>query len=342
MPICTKPLIRAETIESYINKKGGISYKVEWLDRVSWDNFKKSGKNERVAFHGKYRRIQEIPCGQCIECKLNYSREWATRAMLEKKYHNPNECFFITLTYNDEHIPFHEVIDTETGESIVGMSLNKKDLQDFWKRVRKKFSNAKIKYINAGEYGGETLRPHYHAIVYGLPLNTSLFKKIGMSPTNEPYWQSPELDKLWGKGFVTIGELTWQSAAYVARYTLKKAKGSTPELLQAMGKKPEFVSMSQGIGKEYFEENMKNIYETDSVPVINTKTGQLVKPPKSFDRLLKEVDNELYESIKKQREESRISGERAQEKQTDLTPEERRKQKQEIFESSFKDIRKEL
>ena len=340
--ICTKPLIRAETIESYTNKKGGKSYKVEWLDRESWDDFKKSKKNPRTAFKGRYRRVQEIPCGQCIECRLNYSREWATRCMLELKYWKPETCWFLTLTYDDEHLRFHETVNTDTGEIETGQSLYLKDMQDFWKRVRKHYKVQGMKYITAGEYGGQTMRPHYHAIVYGLPLNISNMKRIGLNSQGDAYFQNEELSKIWGKGFVTIGKVTWQSAAYVARYSLKKAKGSSPEMLRAMGKTPEFVTMSQGIGKKYFEENKEQIYKSDTVPVLNTKTGQLVKPPKSYDRLLKEVDEELYNSIKKEREESREVQEELIQKQTDLTPEQRRKQKEEIIKKEFKDIRREM
>lgn len=348
--MCTKPLIRAETNEAYKNKKGGTSYRVEWLQRDQYDRREKN----KLLMQARYRRIQEIPCGQCVECRLNYSRQWATRAMLEKKYWPENQCWFLTLTYSDEYLPINSAVDTETGEIVTGASLQKKDMQDFWKRVREhwnlynktdKEGNIEkygLKYLNAGEYGHENYRPHYHALVYGLPLNPMKIKKIGNNDQGDAYFESFELDELWGKGFVTVGQMTWQSAAYVARYTLKKAYGGNNDILLAMGKKPEFVSMSQGFAKRYFDEHKELIYHSDTVPVLNTKTGEFVKPPKNFDRMLKEIDSEIYYKVKRAREKQKNQGEREARKQTDLTPEERRSQKEELIKKSFKDIRKEL
>lgn len=333
---CLKPLIRAETYKSYINQKGEKSYVVEWLQRDQYDET----RCEKLLISGRYRRIDKVPCGQCIECRLNYSREWATRVMLEKKYHDPNTCFFLTLTYNDEHLRFHSTVNTETGEVNTSASLEKRDLQNFWKRVRNHYPKAKIKYLNCGEYGSQTQRPHYHAVVFGLPLDISKLKKIGMNKLNQPYWSSEELTNLWGLGFVTIGEVTWESAAYVARYTLKKIKGIEPEWYKRQGKIPEYISMSQGLGKQFFDENLKEIYETDSVPVINKKTGSPVKPPRSFDRILRDIDKPLYDSIVYKRKSTGIAQEDL--RQTDMSKEEERQKKKILIENSFKDIRKEL
>lgn len=354
--MCTRPLIRAETYKTYINQKGGISYEAVFLPR---GRTLEEEDYDYLVKIGKYRRVNKIPCGQCIECKLNYSREWATRAMLEKQYWPEEQCWFLTLTYDDEHLPFHETLDLGTGEIYTGASLQKEDLQNFWKNVRyhyqekiKKFCNKnnieytdemkfKCKYLNAGEYGKQTQRPHYHALVYGLPLDHTKLELWSRNEQNQPVWRCKELEEIWKKGNVMVGQLSWESAAYVARYTLKKAYGINKEYDQLQGRIPEYISMSQGIAKKYFQENMKKIYETDSVPVKNKKTGQVVKPPRSFDRILKDVDPDLYDTIKKKREITGETNQIAMLQNTSLGVEEYRQQHNWIKKTSFKDIRKE-
>lgn len=359
--MCTSPLIRAETNDWYKNKKGGISYKVEWLSRDQWDK-NPNKKLQDKSWHGKYRRVQPIPCGQCIECRLNYAREWATRLMLQQQfgYHEIFDEFgepldegkkypdgttwFLTLTYKDEYLKTHTVVDTETGEKFEGVSLCKKDFQDFMKRLRKAYPQMKIKYYMCGEYGKQTYRPHYHAIIYGLPLEQEQFKKVGMCEAMKtPRFKLDKLTDIWGLGLVDIGRVTWESCSYVARYTLKKAqKGTDDNWYKAQGKIPEYVAMSNGISKEFFLENKDRIYTTDSVPIPNKKTLGLVKPPRSYDRMLKELDPELYDNIKRKRELQQYSTEISLRQSTDLTPEERRKVSEARMLQIIKDFREEI
>lgn len=349
---CNFPLIRCETNESYRNSTGGTSYRVEWAEREMYD--RPEGKKY---LENKYRRVQAIPCGQCIECRLNYSREWATRVMLEKQTgynfnlnlgpciprpYPDHTCWFLTITYEDEYLPQHTKVNTETGEIYRGISLEKRDMQLFIKRLRKHYKGAKIKYISAGEYGGQTLRPHYHFIFFGLPLELDQLKKIGMSPTNDPYWKHETLSKIWGNGFVTVGRVTWESAAYVARYTLKKVKGKDNTWYNMQGMDEEFTTKSQGIGKAYFLSYKDKIYQTDSVPVVNKKTGANVKPPKNFDRMLRELNSDLYDEIKEKRNEIAQTQEFLIQAQTNLTPEERRKISEDRMQQVMKDLRTEL
>lgn len=328
---CLYPRIRAETHESYINKKGGISYKHELIP-VGRTKKEQDKWNLMVGPDKPYRKIQVIGCQKCVECLLNYSRDKATLIMLEKIYHNPNECWFITFTYNDEHLPFQEVLNQETGEIITGASLKYKDFADFMKRLRY-YHKEKIKSLYAGEYGSQTVRPHYHAILMGLKLDTSTFKKKGMNEQNDPLWEVPELTKIWGMGHVTVGRVTWNSAAYVARYTLKKAYKKDKTWYKMQGLQPEFIHWGNGWGKQYFEDHFEKIFETDSVPV---KGG--VKPPIKYDRLLKEIDTDLYDIIKEQRKATAEAN--AEPKNTDLRLDEYRKMKERKIKSSFKDMRR--
>ena len=120
---CNYPRIRAETHETYINKKGGKSYKVEWLSRDIWDEAQRNPKTKKW-LQMKYRKVEPTGCGQCTACRLNYARDKATLLMMEKLYHGANTCWFITLTYKDEMLYFHTYKDEETGKTQLAYTLN--------------------------------------------------------------------------------------------------------------------------------------------------------------------------------------------------------------------------
>lgn len=152
----------------------------------------------------------QIPCGQCIECKLEYAREWAIRAVHEAKLHEEN-CF-ITLTYAPEHLPSHG-------------KLQHKDFQDFMKRLRFHFPNREIGFLMCGEYGEKTKRPHYHACLFGLDFKDKEF--IRQNDRGDQIYNSETLTKIWQLGHTELGSVTMQSAGYVARYVIKKQKEET-------------------------------------------------------------------------------------------------------------------
>ena len=279
-----------------------------------------------------------MPCGKCIECKLNYSRRWATDLMLEKLYHEENSCWFITLTYDDGHIPINTWVNTETGEYTRGVSLNKRDLQNFWKTVRyhyrKYYKNHKLTYLNVGEYGSSiTMRPHYHAIAFSLPINELKLEKIKNNEMGDPVYQCSELEKLWGKGNVIVGRVTWRSCAYVVRYALKKIKGIDKSFDIKCGRQPEFISMSQGIGRRFYEEHKEQIINTDSVPVMNAAA------PERFIKWLKTIDPEKAEELKRERTTKAVHGQKIINTKTNMDAEAQRKAREETIENNFKDIR---
>lgn len=347
---CNFPLIRAEKYETYKTKDGNLAHKAEFITRDEFDKF-----GEKY-LRNKYRKITPIGCGQCIGCRLDYSRDRATQMMIEKQYcynsgteeepkfgpYPDGTCWFLTETYDNEHLKTHKTVNTETGEVFEGVSLCIDDTQKYMKRLRKHFPQMKIKYVMAGEYGSKTLRPHYHHIIYGLPLDQTKFKKVGMNALNQPTWISEELNDIWGMGHVEIGRVDWRSCAYVARYTLKKAlNNKDTEWYKAQGMTPEFITWSNGIGKKYFLENGSKIFTTDTVIVPN-HLGNIVKPPKSYDRLLKESDPKLYEKVKRERTKRAHYNNLGLQMQTDLTPEERRILCEKRMESVMQDIRTEV
>nr|CAI9752411.1 replication initiation protein [Microvirus sp.] len=152
------------------------------------------------------------------------------------------DAIFVTLTYNDAHLPRN---------SSGTPTLDKRDYQLFFKRLRKQCSGKKIRYVLSGEYGSRTYRPHYHAIIFGLSLRD--FPDIRQQSTNElghPFFTSPTLERIWSNGYILMSGVTFHTCNYVARYTLKKQFGRKDEYED--GRKPEFMVTSRrpGIGKD--------------------------------------------------------------------------------------------
>lgn len=245
------------------------------------------------------RSFIEIPCGQCIGCRLQYSRMWADRCMMELQYHK--ESYFLTLTYDDMHLPRSMYVDPNTGEALTSYTLCKRDLQLFFKRLRKYLGeDVKIRYFACGEYGDSTFRPHYHAIVYGLHLDDLRLYKTTREGWN--YYNSDTLTKIWKNGFVVVADVTWETCAYTARYVVKKAKGKDRAFYDLHGLQPEFTVMSRkpGIAKQYFYDH-PDIYKYEFINIPTDKGGIKFRPPKYFDRLHELAYPDEMKSIKESR-----------------------------------------
>ena len=198
-----------------------------------------------------------IPCGKCIGCRLDYSRTWANRLMLEYKYYSPDECWFVTLTYDNENVPINYYCDSETGERRPSLSLRKRDFQLFNKSLRDNFGYRKIRYYLCGEYGEKTHRPHGHAIYFGLPLDPFKLVKWKVSDQGFTLYKCPELEKIWSRGNVFVSSVSWETCAYVSRYVTKKLNGDAAKFYELFNLEPEFSLMSRkpGIGRRYFDEH---------------------------------------------------------------------------------------
>lgn len=175
-----------------------------------------------------------FPCGQCLACRINKRRMWTLRLLLEFFQHD--KASFVTLTYADENIPV-----SETGNPV----LDKRDIQLFFKRLRKKFGEG-VRYYVAGEYGPKTRRPHYHAIVFGVApdeLDPDWFYFGGKSGPYQPgFCRDSPLYQIWQLGIVHLGEVTRESIQYVAGYVTKKITRKNDGLV------PEFALMSRRPG----------------------------------------------------------------------------------------------
>lgn len=235
-------------------------------------------------------RPVEVSCGQCVGCRLERSRQWAIRCVHEAAFHADNA--FITLTYAPEHLPH-------------GATLRPRDFTLFMKRLRKRVGT-KIRYFHCGEYGDKENRPHYHAIIFGYDFPDKSLWRVTRDGNN--LYMSKELDETWGMGISTIGAVTFESAAYTARYIMKKKTGELaekhyayidPETGEILQRQPEYVTMSRrpGIGKGWSDTFNSDVYPGDFVVL----DGKKMRPPRFYDQQLEEYDENLHTEIKRGR-----------------------------------------
>lgn len=230
-----------------------------------------------------------VPCGQCIGCKLERSRQWAIRCVHEASLHEDN--MFLTLTYKPMRLPDHG-------------TLVKKHFQDFMKRYRKWLGGKKIRFFHCGEYGEKSNRPHYHALIFG---HTFTDKQHHATINGNRLYTSKKLDRLWTHGHCLIGNVTFESAAYVARYVTKKITGPNAEdhygiiINYETGEYsprriPEYVTMSRrpGIGSGWFNKYTSDVFPLDEVIL----KGKKLKPPKYYNTLYELLEPEKFAQIK--------------------------------------------
>lgn len=224
-------------------------------------NFRKKENNrELVPF--------QLPCGKCVECLLERARGWAVRCTHEAKMHQ--QSAFITLTYAPEHEP-------------LGGALNYSHFQLFMKRLRK-HCDKEIGFFMCGEYGEKTLRPHYHACLFGYDFADK--KKVRENHLGDQVWNSETLTKIWGLGHTELGSVTPQSAGYVARYVLKKQDPDAPQGFQKMSRK-------HAIGKRFIEKWYKDIFVHAKGSVV-LSDGTKTKVPRYYEKWLKDNHPELW------------------------------------------------
>lgn len=221
-----------------------------------------------------------VPCGRCDGCLLERSRQWAVRCMHEQMMHESS--YFLTLTYNDENLVWGANHPT----------LYKPHLQKFFKRLRKRLKYP-LRFFACGEYGTEGRRPHYHAIVFGLQIDDLIFYRT--SEAGHKVYLSKFLTDVWSYGDVYIGDVTFQSCAYVARYTLKKQFGPDARIYKELGLQPEFstCSLKPGIGGTWLNKYFFDVFPLD----VCVSNGIKMKPPRYYLKLLQKSNPTLYLSI---------------------------------------------
>lgn len=228
-----------------------------------------------------------LPCGRCQGCRLERSLSWSVRIMHEAQGHK--DSAFVTLTYSESAVP---------------VSLVYRDFQLFMKRLRKKHAVWDVelgcwvpRFFMCGEYGEYLGRPHFHCGLFGVGFRADRYR-WRVSEAGFPVFRSPSLERLWPHGNSELGELTAESAAYMARYTFKKVTGDLAEG-HYQGREPEFAHMSlkPGLGQMWFSRYMQDVRVRDAVVV----DGQQRKVPRYYDKLLKRIDAQALEEVQQDR-----------------------------------------
>lgn len=273
----------------------------------------KSGKSG-IVFTRPFKagKSFQLPCRQCIGCLLEHSRQWAIRCTHEASLHEQNS--FVTLTYSPDKLP-------KNG------SLHLPHIQNLFKSLRKEFPNKQLRYYHCGEYGDKLKRPHYHVCFFGLDFNDKKF--IFKTFDGNPLYTSPTLTRLWKHGFHTIGALTFESAAYTARYIMKKQKGHSAEIInpvtalkhyeavnldtgEIIPLKPEYTTMSlkPAIALDWYNKHKDDVFPDDFI----IHNGRKIKPPRYYSLKYQHEHPQLYEALQAQRKELSVQ------RQSDNTP----------------------
>lgn len=243
-----------------------------------------------------------LPCGQCVGCRLEKSRQWAVRCMHEASLWERNS--FITLTYDDDYLPVRNCLEYPP-------------FQKFMKRLRKFSGTDGVRFYMCGEYGKEPIkpkydldgrlmwRPHFHACLFNWDFNDRYYwKKTG---SGEKIYRSPSLERLWPYGSSSVGDVTFESAAYVARYCVQKITGHNAQAhysrrdsngVYQLPAEFNHMSLKPGIGAGWLAKFSRDVYPCDFV-VVN---GKEVKPPKYYDRLFSRENEEEFDEIQFKRE----------------------------------------
>ncbi len=247
---------------------------------TAWQSREKTPLGKRGVTFDIHQGYSDMPiniaCGTCTGCKLARARNWALRCTHEASLYDFNS--FITLTYNDENLPKQNEIPTLEPEHFVL----------FMKKLRKRRTN-KIRFLQAGEYG-QLGRPHHHALLFNCHFPD---RTAWRETSNYTIYRSKELEELWDKGHSEIGEVNFESAGYIARYTIKNTQ-------QIKGRIPEYMTMSRrpGIGKDWLKKYISDVYPSDE---IITNSGTKLRPPRYYDNQLEKINPKLLKEIKANR-----------------------------------------
>lgn len=223
-----------------------------------------------------------LPCGQCVGCRIDRASQWAMRCMHEKRmWESTHPSAFLTLTYDPKSLP-------EDG------GLVKRDLQLFMKRLRND-TGPGVRFYGVGEYGGSFGRPHYHVLLFNRSFDDRRFYKRGKRE-GETLYTSDRLDAMWQMGQCVLGDVSYDSCAYVSGYIVDKITGKM-SADHYMGRQPEFSLMSKGIGHSYYMKYAHEIYAHDSCVI----KGGLRRPPRYYDDKWKMLDSIGLDEIKRKR-----------------------------------------
>ena len=310
---CYKPLIRLYNPDD--REQSGRVYSLARFSQLCG----KQLKYEDLIYNPK---VMLIPCGQCIGCRIQQREDWTTRIELEARDYPKEEVWFITLTYDDDHVPGMIV---KTGEIMRKVQYTWKpgeklpssvqillyeDIQKFLKRLRKAY-RGKLRYFVAGEYGEQTARPHYHMILYGWrPTDLENLYKIH----HNGYYDSKWLANLWGMGQIQIAQAVPETYRYVAGYVTKKMyeiDGKKANAYYELGQTKPFACMSlkPGLGDRYYQEHKAEIWRQGYIQCTN---GKRAKIPRYYEKQMEAENPQRLWRIKQNRQKNAIEQKRLQ------------------------------
>lgn len=336
---CYKPLIRF-----YVPDNPEASGHIYTLRRFAIER----AKNPNLTYEDLiYRKdVMLIPCGQCIGCKIQKKQDWATRIEMEAKTWPKETVWFVTLTYDNEHIPG---VNHETGEVVreamylrrknshdlaVNMTLWYEDIQNFLKRLRKAYKG-QLRYFVAGEYGEKTGRPHYHMILFGYkPEKLETYSKV----KPDEYMVDSRITRCWGMGIHNLINPTQGGYSYVAGYVTKKYDDETKEHIKN-GLRPPFAQMSRdpGLGFEYYQAHKEEIWQKGYIQLDNGKRASI---PRYFQEMQRLEDPKVLWELKKRNQQKAIDKTKDMLGRTDVPYEEYLKAKEQAVKKSRKSMGK--
>lgn len=208
-------------------------FKRKYLYTIREDGKKNIDFRNYLVDNWEGKQYLELPCRKCLYCQQHYSILWATRCVLEAE-ETPNNNCFITLTYDNEHLPKDGFLD-------------KKDYQKFIRSIRKKYKNQKIRFFMSGEYTRDNYRPHFHILFFN-------YKPQDLVPWQDGLYLSEEVRKIWGKGFISVGiDISIKTVKYIAKYMSKLVL-----LPIKYNDRPEFIQASTKPGIAYNQYDIKH------------------------------------------------------------------------------------
>lgn len=260
----------------------------------------------RPAPHVKHTTLLR-QCDQCVGCRVRRRMELALRLEHESQFHD--HAWFVTLTYNDEHLPENGSVDI-------------KAIPVFIRALRQKMRPQKIRYFAVSEYGGQLGRAHYHLILFGPDFpdkkisyvkpsyahySDAFVKMFGIGGAK--YWTSELIESTWGKGFTQITSVSQATMQYVSKFHVEKVTGEKAAdhytVIDEHGEihpiEPErsLMSTNPGLGRKWIEKYWKTVYPRGH---LLGRGGVKFAPPKYYDRWLEKNHLDLYNQVKEQRE----------------------------------------
>lgn len=224
---------------------------------------------EGVLGKGSKSVMQTVPCGRCLPCLQRKRSDWTIRILKEEQM--AKSSYFVTLTYDEYNVPL-----TDNGN----LTLDKKHLQDYIKRVRSTGNNNYLRYFAVGEYGSLDWRPHYHLLVFNGFVE--------------------DLNNKWEFGIKDFGEVNQASIHYVTKYMVQDVH----QEIEWYDMQKPFRLMSKGLGKDYARD-IKDYCRDNHTNIIVLPGGRKAVLPRYIaDKVLREEDKQiikenLQEAIRK-------------------------------------------